>query len=353
MCYLGNQGTFTPCHKDLCGSSGHNIMCHTEDGGHSLWYMMASHDALAVDDYFRNCIGKELDWEEHVATEEEFASAPFTVYVAEQRLGDLILIPPRSCHQVVNRGGLTVKNSWSRMTVEGLKVALHHELPIYRRFVLFSVCLRTSSSLSRVCRPELYRIRNILHRSLLHFTEVLKRYKPSVLRPSPSENDVEILSKLFELFDFVLLQEFSTDHASLPHVVPPGAHLPHPTDNSESIPFNSIRSVFSGSRLIQEDLTMGNNKPASYFMCDFCGADIFQSFFECHECATSDTTKNVGDGLIICPPCYAEGRTCRCGNMVAIQLRPFDELLQARNGALGVLLDHTRGEELTRLHEKG
>ena len=133
MCYLGVGDTYTPCHKDLCASSGQNIMCYTENEGSSYWFMTSSSDAPAAAEYFQKHIGMELDWEAHVVTVEEFSKAPFAVYVAEQKLGDLILVPPRSCHQVVNYGGLTVKTSWSRMTVQGLSIALHHELPIYRR----------------------------------------------------------------------------------------------------------------------------------------------------------------------------------------------------------------------------
>lgn len=133
MCYLGIRDTFTPAHKDLCASSGHNLMCHTEDGGASFWFMTASSNAREVDSYFSNEIGKELDWEDHVASVEDFAKAPFTVYIVEQTLGDLVLVPPRSCHQVVNYGGLTVKTSWSRMTVSNISTAIYHELPMYRR----------------------------------------------------------------------------------------------------------------------------------------------------------------------------------------------------------------------------
>jgi hypothetical protein len=108
-------------------------MCDTENGGSSFWFMTESSDAPAVADYFRKVLGQELDHENHVATIEELAAAPFTVYVAEQALGDMVLVPPRSCHQVVNHGGITLKTSWSRMTVAGLAAAFYHELPLYRR----------------------------------------------------------------------------------------------------------------------------------------------------------------------------------------------------------------------------
>lgn len=132
MCYHGIGDTFTAAHKDLCSSSGQNLMCATEKDGSAFWFMTASKDATRAGAFFKKK-GYELDHEMYVASPEEFAQAPFTVYVVHQKLGDLVLVPRRSCHQVVNNGGLTTKLSWSRMTVEGLVSAFHHELPIYRR----------------------------------------------------------------------------------------------------------------------------------------------------------------------------------------------------------------------------
>jgi hypothetical protein len=96
--------------------------------------MTRGSDAPAVADYFHQLSPRqELDLEAHVTSVEELAQAPFDVYITEQRLGDLVYVPQRSCHQVVNQGGITIKTSWSRMTIQGLETALFHELPIYRR----------------------------------------------------------------------------------------------------------------------------------------------------------------------------------------------------------------------------
>ncbi|EJD02445.1 uncharacterized protein FOMMEDRAFT_88112, partial [Fomitiporia mediterranea MF3/22] len=157
MCYYGIGDTFTAAHKDLCASSGQNLMCSAERDGSAFWFMTQSSDAPRAAAYFQK-LGTELDHESHVATPEEFAKAPFTVYVAEQRVGDLVLVPRRSCHQVVNHGGLTAKMSWSRMTIEGLVTAFHHELPIYRR----------------VCRAETYRVRLTVYRALLEYIPQLE-----------------------------------------------------------------------------------------------------------------------------------------------------------------------------------
>ncbi len=136
LCYLGVGDTYTPAHKDLCASSGHNLMCFSEDDGSSFWFMTASDAAPQVAEYFQKELGQELDWETHVTTVDEWGRADFNVYVTEQKVGDLVLVPPRSVHQVVNRGGLAMKLSWSRMAPTNLKTALWSELPIYRRCVL-------------------------------------------------------------------------------------------------------------------------------------------------------------------------------------------------------------------------
>jgi hypothetical protein len=94
--------------------------------------MTESSAVSAVSTYFHS-LQQELDHETHVITVEQLIEAPFKIYIAEQKLGDMILVPPRSCHQVVNYGGITIKTSWSRMTIAGLAAAYYHELPIYRR----------------------------------------------------------------------------------------------------------------------------------------------------------------------------------------------------------------------------
>ena len=134
MCYLGIGDTFTPAHKDLCASTGHNLMCYTEEDGSSFWFMTETSAADKTSELFHSH-GSELDHEGLVATTETFKGADFMVFVAEQKLGDFVLVPPRCCHQVVNYGGLTIKLSWSRMMVHGIVSAFHYELPLYRRYV--------------------------------------------------------------------------------------------------------------------------------------------------------------------------------------------------------------------------
>lgn len=137
MCYLGVGDTFTPFHKDLCASSGQNLMCYTENGGSSFWFMTESSAAPAMAEFFQT-MNEELDFETHVVTLKELGQSRLKIYIAEQTIGDLVLVPPRSCHQVINNGGITMKTSWSRMTLKGLSNSLYHELPVYHRYVSLS-----------------------------------------------------------------------------------------------------------------------------------------------------------------------------------------------------------------------
>ncbi|KAK0483780.1 hypothetical protein IW261DRAFT_1332995 [Armillaria novae-zelandiae] len=289
MCYLGIGETFTPCHKDLCASSGQNLMCYTENDGSSFWFMTKGSDALDVAEYFR-ALKQELDHETHFITIEELARAPFDVYITQQRLGDLVLVPPRSSHQVVNYGGITIKTSWSRMTLKGLVVALHHELPIYQR----------------VCRRETYRIKSTiyhaLHRSRLELEDLPKKDRSR----RKKAND---LSQLLRLFDYILTNECPPKDIQIPRL-----------------------SETSGCDENDEDV---------HVVCDFCGADAFQSFFECRTCVLSSSESSAsmthGNGYTLCSACYSEGRSCHCETMEAVQCRPFEALVEERQKTIKVL----------------
>ncbi|KAF9053810.1 hypothetical protein BDZ89DRAFT_295071 [Hymenopellis radicata] len=275
MCYLGIGDTFTPAHKDLCASFGQNLMSYTENDGCSFWFMTRSADIGEVTKYFHH-LGHELDHELHAVTLEELSEAPFDVYIVQQKLGDLVLVPPRSCHQVVNYGGITLKTSWSRMTLSGLSVALAHELPIYQR----------------ACRLETYRIKLVVYHALRHFTDSLTS--------TNSEDDASKVFALMPLYDHILKLEAPPVH------------------------FTSLTLL---------------RAPVSDLTCDFCGADIFQSFFECRGCIVpvSGTSEESGDGLTLCPACYIDGRQCLCPVMRPMQIRDFEGLLHDRRRALEAL----------------
>ncbi|KAF5315534.1 hypothetical protein D9611_004889 [Ephemerocybe angulata] len=297
MCYLGVGDTFTAAHKDLCGSSGHNLMCYTEQDGASFWFMTKGSDAPDVADYFRK-LGHELDHETHVLSLEEMKKAPFDLFVGKQVLGDLVLVPPRSCHQVVNYGGITLKTSWSRMSLYGLRTALYHELPLYQR----------------VCRFETYRIKSTIYYAIQKqsndLNAILTRVDAKEGDPASiieglrvkADERTRALEVLYELFTHILSDEYSPVWKSI----------------------------------VRLDLTDDDHADVSHgIYCDFCGSDIFQSFLECNKCFLPDSG---GHGTYtICPRCYIEGRTCNCGSMDSKQVQTFHKLLDVQSKAYKVL----------------
>ena len=117
MCYFGVGDTYTPAHKDLCASIGHNLLstyissstscrsfirlplAYSENDGSAFWFLSSTSDADAASTWFHE-MNEELDLETHLATVEELAQAPFKVYICQQRLGDFMFVPKRGFHQV-------------------------------------------------------------------------------------------------------------------------------------------------------------------------------------------------------------------------------------------------------------
>jgi hypothetical protein len=110
------------------------------------------------------------------------------------------------------------------------------------------------------------------------------------------------LHRLLDLLDDVLGEEYFSKYQAMPHV------------------------------------SLSDTSHRDNITCDFCAADIFQSFFECMSCASQSPTVHeemkIGDGIVVCPLCYIEGRSCKCGTMKPTQCRPFDDLLTTRDDAL-------------------
>jgi hypothetical protein len=119
-------------------------------------------------------------------------------------------------------------------------------------------------------------------------------------------NDVQ---KLLELFREVILEEYYPDAEILNHVIKDFKHNVYDTEDY----------------------------PA--FSCDFCGSDIFVSFFCCKHCSLlAKNTSTISDGLHICPGCYVEGRSCGCGALMEpVQCWPLRILYGDYNRAVRAL----------------
>ena len=280
MCYIGHEGTYTPAHREMCGSLGHNIMVDTsgvlshdgkpEKEGSSVWFMTESKDRQTVSEYWLSVLGHDIETENHFAQIAAWKNAPFSVYVVEQKAGDMILIPPLAPHQVWNRGTRTMKAAWNRTTVETLEMAMSEALPRARM----------------VCRDEQYKNKAIVYYSLQKYSGLLAKARDrqrtaptpqeqSALRSSPKIRQLQKdFKRLFHLYKDIMLSEmFAPDH-------------PHER-NVEFFPFDS-------------NVT-----------CAYCRGNIFNRFLTCPTCTHALGTKEA-EPYDICMECFAMGRSCGC-----------------------------------------
>lgn len=127
-------------------------MTVVEPGASSFWCVFASPNERAayvplptlrfitpsnawwdVTRYFKDKLKTEVDWEDTALSVQQMASLPCPLYICQQFEGDLLITPRRSCYQAINHGGLTIRTSWPRMSLEGLEEAIQWECPMYRR----------------------------------------------------------------------------------------------------------------------------------------------------------------------------------------------------------------------------
>lgn len=280
MCYIGHEGTFTPAHREMCASLGHNIMVEVSDilgddgkperPGSSIWFMTETKDRHSAAEYWLSILGHDIEVEKHFAQVAGWKRAPFTTYVVEQKAGDFILIPPMAPHQVWNRGTRTMKAAWNRTTVETLEMAFKEALPNART----------------VCRDEQYKNKAIVFYSLQKYAGLLAKARdqqqtaPSpqeaaALRTSPKIRQLQKdFKRLFNLFKGILLSEMYSPEN------------PHER-NIEFFPYDS-------------NIT-----------CAYCRGNIFNKFLTCKTC---DDMLGMTDPepYDICMDCYAMGRSCGC-----------------------------------------
>lgn len=295
MCYIGHEGTYTPAHREMCASLGHNLMVETsgnKDGemaGSSIWFMTESKEREMVSEWFVSKLGHDIEVEKHFAQLNAWRKAPFNVWVTEQKAGDLILIPPLAPHQVWNRGTRTMKAAWNRTTVDTLELAIHEALPRARL----------------VCRDEQYKNKAIIYYTLDKYYRLLSRdtVEPKMWqRPGSRIRQVmEDFKRLFKLYTEVLVSElFSRSR---------------PENNVEFLPYDS-------------NVT-----------CSYCRCNIFNRFLTCKSCVLTAPTGEE-DTYDICMECYAMGRSCACISCLEwVEQWKEDELTQNYELWRGVVTD--------------
>ncbi|EFC50662.1 jmjC domain-containing protein [Naegleria gruberi] len=250
MIYVGNSETFTPAHKDVCGALGHNIMVYADnERTHAIWCILKYEDLDLIRKFWQQN-GAFLDDDNCFLPIHILAKAPFTVYLYEQKWGDLILLPPSSPHQVLNMGGKSIKVAWNTLSCLALPYS-YEILDEYRRFG----------------KSQVYRIKAVTYYSMISYTKKAQAFNSENISlekdPKRFFNDFLILLRVF---DDILFEE-SIDSPSFKDTI--AKKLPEPR--------SSMHRRY----------------------CNHCKGDIFNRCFHAEE---------FEDGYDLCMDCVAEGR---------------------------------------------
>ena len=277
MIYVGHEDTYTPMHREMCGTYSQNLMIEASGDkdsqgasnfpGSSFWFMTQNSDSEAIEEFWRSKVARNIGSESYFADPQTLASSGVRIFLHEQKPGDLLIIPSACYQQVWNKGTRTMKVAWNRTTPETLQYAFGGVLEEARL----------------MCRDEQYRCKEIVHASLRAYVTQLRMAGitiDSVPTPAQRHNltsQYELVklrkdfSKLFALFTGILLEEsFGPDKA--------------PGD--------------------VEHLSYDGN-----VLCSFCKADIYNRFLTCCSCIQYDEDGNA-DTYDLCMDCFCMGRSC-------------------------------------------
>ncbi|KAK6495750.1 hypothetical protein TWF481_002797 [Arthrobotrys musiformis] len=205
MYYIGYEGTHTPAHVEMCATLGHNLMVaaseKSQEGGEGsgVWFIIPASRKDDAARYWSRVLGRNLSEEALSASITDLQKAPFEVYILEQKLGDLVLVPSLAPHQVWNRGTATIKIAWNRVTTDTLTKAISGGLEDMRN----------------VYRHEVYKTKATVHHTL-------KTYASDLMKPGICHKLRQTIKsdfpKLFKIWVKILKDEVFS--ASLPGAKP-------------------------------------------------------------------------------------------------------------------------------------
>jgi hypothetical protein len=188
----------------------------------------------------------------------------------------------------------------------------------------------------RVCRKEVYRCKLLTVWTLRRLTKDVRRAQPSqntlehdsldLLDTQELTSKIGDLKTLLDLYERILVEEYSPEHAK----------MKTPSDLLGGFAETQWQAPEAETQDGDRELR-GEDAP----VCDFCGCDIFQSYFVCRR-ESCGSPQFYNGKVDVCVGCYVEGRSCNCKVMEPIQQRNFEKLLDIRDKAVEAL--EKRGE---------
>lgn len=274
MCYLGQDNTGTPIHRDLCGTMGHNLMTMGDENSFAEWIIIENQyrDNLAAilrpsqtDDAVadlssppRHTKSSFMESDRAWLHNSMLENAQFQAQVIVQRPGDLVIIPSRAYHQVRNVG-VSVKIAWNRITAQTLQYAFEDQLPLYQT----------------INRPEVYKCKAIVQLTIQEWNKGLKEMKNTKGKHT----------------------RFSKSHG-----LQTNTNRTNFFDNSTILLDLFLTELIKPEMLYQTHKIATDEKDEVFTVrCDFCYSDIFHRYYHCNAC----------DNYDLCLNCYSMGRSCK------------------------------------------
>uniref|UniRef100_A0A6B2KY82 JmjC domain-containing protein n=1 Tax=Arcella intermedia TaxID=1963864 RepID=A0A6B2KY82_9EUKA len=252
MLYIGMENTFTPGHIDTCASVGQNLMAHGDPDAYALWILFATQDRDKARELW-SAYGGDIEEDNCYLPMEELKNSKAKFYVFRQRPGDLVFVPPDSVHQVVNKGGRSLKVAWNRIFPSTVEQS-YESLLSYHKYQ----------------KPPVFRVK------ALAFCGAKNRIKGLKEKEQVEEGDrVAVrneLVPLLKLLKVIVNEEFVSEKA--------------------------IKEMGEWEVMNYED-TLAHSR-----RCNICHADIFNRCYKCPVCEDFD----------VCFHCICEGRGCKLKN---------------------------------------
>lgn len=123
---------------------------------------------------------------------DELVKADFPLYVCDQKVGDLVVFPPATAHQIWNPSKLSTKLVWNILHPLSIGVGIRHVQPTF----------------NRICHPDVARSNLSLACAMLSLMK--ENQSPSGNAPLPLPPDLPLLSRLFRQ----LVHDESIENAS-------------------------------------------------------------------------------------------------------------------------------------------
>lgn len=193
MAYVGSEGSCSGFHRCFSSTIALNFLIDTDDDRPVVCIGTDFESQQRYDAFMSSRgVSPHLDW--HNLSTDEMMHADFDLYVYDQKVGDLVILPPATAHQIWNPSILSTKLVWNILHPLSLEVGIQHVQPPF----------------NRLCHPDVARTNLSLAYAMLS----LVQQPPTDAAPLPLPPDLPLLSKLFRQ----LVHDETIESQTPPHI---------------------------------------------------------------------------------------------------------------------------------------